>query len=238
MTIAWSGVDGPILFSGAMVRAILENRKTNTRRLRNLDGVNANPGAWYFCALNGRGNAVFTQDEKTYTEVKNPYGDKGDRLWVRESFRVWTRHIVDSEDDIFGGKLTSDDSDRPIEYLADSGRDDLPWRPSIHMPRWASRLTLEIVKVRVERVQNISEADAIAEGVSLSFSDMYWQGGTSWTDERNPAFDPKRAITGPRAAFGMLWDSINSKRDDGKFAWNKNPWVWVIEFKRVEAHVS
>ncbi|KVR83069.1 hypothetical protein [Burkholderia vietnamiensis] len=200
----------PILFSGPMVRAILEGRKTQTRRIIKLP--HNNPlGAWepttagdcYVC----------------------PHGDVGDRLWVRETHEV--RRI---------GTETFEGA-RPmrryagIAYQADDGRAEVDidldtfqaldakesrgWTPSIHMPRWASRITLEITHVRAERLQAISWDDAIAEGIK----------------------DPRRAavridpIDGTVAQFRQLWDGLNAARGHG---WDANPWVWAIEFRRIE----
>lgn len=196
----------PILFSGAMVRAILDGRKTQTRRVCK---VAYHAGEWAHAAHPARdgmpvfwwdgqkgeaisGRAEFTQ--KAYeTGAACPYGQPGDRLWVRETW-----NCIDT------GRLTQRQD--WVRYRATDG-EEMHWRPSIFMPRWASRITLEIVGVRVERVQDISEADALAEGV-----------------ERVPTW----AAYSMRDKFWALWDSINGPRGYG---WNANPWVWVVEFK-------
>lgn len=164
----------PILFSGPMVRAVMEGRKTQTRRkMKTPPDCFENPLSVLFAC---------------------PYGQVGDRLWVRESFAVC--------------------EDNNIFYKADGkpdpwdGWDGVKWKPSIHMPRQASRITLEITGIRVERLNDISEADAIAEGCQCA--------GV-------PA-----SLTN-RGAFAKLWESIN-----GFDSWSVNPWVWVVEFKVVK----
>ena len=178
----------PILFSGEMVRAILEGRKTQTRRIVK-DGT---PDDWNAC----------------------PYGVIGDRLWVRETWRLW-----DVLENYVGGQNTATvqykagplGSDRVLT-VSDEQRGNLSnlendrWRPSIFMPRWASRITLEITGVRVERLQEITEKDALAEGVGYAIT---------------------RDCKVPQ--FARLWDQINGKHAP----WESNPWVWVVEFKRV-----
>lgn len=198
----------PILFSAPMVRAILEGRKTQTRRV-----VKRTPLEWLdsglhpdFVALPENGLC--------------PYGQPGDRLWVRET---WQGPLVDDVDDVDDYRENPDKFRKPdfCEYAADGGPapefvtmdDDLVqrWRPSIHMPRWASRILLEVVSVRVERLNDISEPDAMAEGVTLS-----------------APVKPSRSERMARDAYAELWESIN-----GPGSWEANPWVWVVEFKRV-----
>ena len=189
----------PILFSGPMVRAILEGRKTQTRRVDKVmqQGYEGTIG-WGIYHL------------KTC-----PYGVPGDRLWVRE-----TCNISDTKDAVMylgnGGKLGP-------TAPADSENWCRTWKtcPSIHMPRWASRITLEIVNVRVEMVKEISEKDAEAEGVCATVV------ATTRTDDNGDSVEILTAI----APFSELWDSINAKRGYG---WDANPWVWVIEFKKVD----
>lgn len=170
----------PILFKAEMVKAILEGRKTMTRRV-----MKTQPHC---------------QEEVQAGFFKSPYGQPGDRLWVRESFG----YHADEEKYV----------ERPfILYQAD--RQALPhvnkWRPSIHMPRWASRILLEITEVRVQLLQHISETEAWKEGVMAN--------GTS-----------RHAHEG-QDLFRELWNSINAARGIG---WDMNPWVWVVSFRRVE----
>jgi hypothetical protein len=168
----------PILFSAPMIRALLAGTKTQTRRI-------VKPGApddWNAC----------------------PYGVIGDRLWVREthapaadSWGAWERRM---QKDGCGPAPV-------IHYAADGGDPFVEkWRPSIHMPRWASRITLEIVAVRVERLQDISEADVAAEGVLVDdIAPPYWR------------------------SYRELWEQIN-----GAGSWDLNPWVWIVEFTRAQ----
>lgn len=214
----------PILFSGAMVRAILEGRKTQTRRVvKQLSGFGnvtdfqptKTPGFdWMFR------NVRKLWNDLTHNRVLSacPYGQAGDRLWVRETFCVGYEY----EPGKFAA-LPFDGCEKTRKAFYRATDDDAPneptrpWKPSIHMPRWASRITLEIVSVRVERLQNISHADARAEGAPMPTTEMGLTHGEQgdW-----------------RGSYRLLWDSINHKRG---FGWDVNPWVWVIEFKRVTA---
>ncbi len=190
----------PIRFSGPMVKAILDGSKTQTRRVvkQDRDGLlDCKPTpAW----------------DAFWQCVACPYGKPGDRLWVRETFGI-------------------DDEDGAVLYFADPDtaqnaeharicEDRYPRRrPSIHMPRWASRILLEITDVRVERVQDISEADAQAEGIEYS---ERFEGYCIGMAEHYHSHDP-------RLSYASLWESIN-----GPDSWAANPWVWVVEFRRIE----
>jgi hypothetical protein len=153
--------------------------------------------------------AVIQKGERIITDLPCPYGDVGTRLWVRETW--------------FAGGTGSlkDGRGIEVEYRADDteGWQGI-WRPAIFMPRWASRITLEITDVRVERLQDISEADALTEGLPLIefFKPTEIAAFTEW-ECRHPHAH----------SFSRLWDSINAPRGYG---WDKNPWVWVISFKR------
>jgi len=189
----------PIIFSGPMVRAILDGRKTQTRRAVKSSGI------W---SVEDRDGSRWPGYENNYGEwqwMACPYGQPGDRLWVRECWGLRDTQPKDGpERAVIGYRADG-------ETAAPNGRYQL-WRPSIHMPRWASRITLEITGVRVERVQDISEEDARAEGVSE----------TCVLPGDRGSFIP---------SFGMLWEQINAKRGYG---WDVNPWVWVIEFRRTQ----
>jgi len=187
----------PILFSGAMVRAILAGTKTQTRRV-----INPQPE---YVQADGRLlkleeiNAALWPTAIARLIPSCPHGAPGDSLWVRESL-----HCAHATNEAL---YTADNAD----VMRDGVEARWEWQratlPSIHMPRWACRLELKIAAVRVERVQDISDADARAEGVAKS-EGVY------------------------RDHFSFLWDSINAKRGVG---WDVNPWVWVIEFTKVEA---
>lgn len=187
----------PILFSAPMVRAILDGRKTQTRRvvkkaIPDESFINAPYNGFAFVGQFNGG---------TYTvPFLCPYGQPGDRLWVRETWQTYKEFDRVRPNDI------SNQSE--IQYPATYDGWDSRKRPSIHMPRWASRITLEITNVRVERLQDITDADALAEGVDQTNTSI---GG--YATER----------------FKRLWQSIN-----GQGSWAANPWVWVIEFKRIK----
>lgn len=205
----------PILFSAPMVRAILDGHKTQTRRIVKSPWKNrpivylpdADPmlKEWFADSANPADphcwgiEHVVDLDPMLLDEMDCPYGKPGDGLWVRETFAH--------------GRI--DKLPHPIKYRADHPEaDTVPdqygraWTPSIHMPRWASRIDLLITAVRVERLQDISEADAKAEG--MTFPDGMAYGNN------------------PQDAFRGLWSKIN-----GPESWDANPWVWAITFKRL-----
>lgn len=199
----------PIIFSGPMVRALLDGSKTQTRRVMKPQLVYGTVAglfnSWYLPSGQGGGTLYPNGKEKILGTC--PYGQPGDRLWVRESF---CKIIGQS-----GGWI---ETDYQATYthgfrLGDSLGLKKRWTPSIHMPRAASRITLEITSVRVERLQDISEADAQAEGVT--------DDGSLVTD-----LDGKDR-GGTIAAYATLWEVIN-----GVGSWDDNPWVWVVSFKR------
>ena len=192
----------PILLSGPMVRAILEGRKTMTRRV-----VKLRHGA-DVVVVNGQVWKPARVDYAGYVDC--PYGQPGDRLWVRETLRAKDGFMVYAADD---GRIDCDGLDWPACI------EPRKTIVSIHMPRWASRLTLEITGVRVERLQGISAADAQAEGLDFVPDGAAAHGikglATSWSND-------------PRKSYRALWESIN-----GPGSWEANPWVWVVEFKLV-----
>lgn len=192
----------PILFSAPMVRAILAGSKTQTRRVVKPQPIGTDAT---IIEIYGRGLPA---------AHPCPYGQHGDRLWARETF-------FDTEP-YSAFPLFSDRKNRYI-YRADGEQIGCHrWRPSIHMPRVASRILLEIVAVRVERLRDISREDAISEGVQPldgSNGPNYWTVDAGGVSLNNPT---------AQGAYSMLWDWIN-----GPGAWDKNPWVWVVEFRRV-----
>lgn len=236
-----------MIFNGEMVRAILDGRKTQTRRImkvqpdtpefglrRIIESSIANEiGMYFWSQKDARGIKARSK------QFSCPFGDVGDRIWVRETWGV-VSHELDED-----GRIQPWRPDRPATaihempfgngyytghaiYAADGdftwGDDDgyedgrSCWKPSIHMPRAACRMLLEITGVRVERLNSISQEDAQAEGMELTgwrptYSDPD-SGGEVWTPYDN---------------FAQLWESIY-----GEESWKANPWVWVIEFKRIE----
>jgi hypothetical protein len=190
----------PILVSAPMVRAILDGRKTMTRRIVNPQPQQRQTGssiafamddddwAWGYKGQPNRCTVSNKRGGPTGYASECPYGQPGDRLWVRET------HMIHD------GEIAYAATDQPLV-----GCDK--WKPSIYMPRQASRITLEVVSVRVERLQDITEEDAIAEGAQCAGF---------------PA-----SLTN-RGAFAALWNKIN-----GVDSWAANPWLWVVEFTRV-----
>lgn len=240
----------PILFSGPMVRALLAGTKTQTRR------VVKKSECWPVSAvratmLESRGSVMAVDAQRrTYgPEIKCPYGQPGDRLWVRETWQVaretldyetggeydvweWPDYLGDPRPYLngsarFGTKAglfyaADGEEKNPGVFYDLTGIDnktnlrpkEINWRPSIHMPRWASRITLEITSVRVERLQDIDIADAQAEGVSNTGALILGGDGNEQM--------------GPIAEYAVLWEQIN-----GPGSWEANPWVWVVEFRRL-----
>ena len=223
----------PLVMSGEMVRATLDGRKTQTRR------VIKDMTDHYFHRW-GDTCALFSAFKSglRLTAVRCPYGQPGDLLYVREA---WHAHKLD--DNLLPAELSPSSPSR-IWWHADESRDNADYigkvRPSIHMPRWASRLTLTITGIRVERVQEISREDSIAEGIQRDTS-AFMQGG--WWDyggARLANGDPANITTNPVRSFEGLWDEINGKRRPGKpdLSWKANPWVWVITFRPIAQNVD
>jgi hypothetical protein len=227
-----------IIFSGPMVRAILAGRKTQTRRVIKPQPQSEINPVWIE-------DAEAWQWASTASRQQCPYGQIGDELWVRET---WAQgpplndgspscRIAYRADGRCVG-IGSDGVGRSlfvqhgwIQGVADTslcgtfvglGRYGGKWRPSIYMPRWASRLTLRLTAVRVERLQDISEDDAIAEGVEVSAGNI--KAAELFAETRPDLL----RIAPAQQAFCELWDSINSKRG---YAWDTNPWVWVLTFE-------
>jgi hypothetical protein len=206
----------PILFSAPMVRAILAGTKTQTRRVvkpqPDNDPAKHHPIEPY---TNGRGNwnwVLAATGHGTGDPFPCPYGQPGDQLWVREA---WSTHAC------FDAIPPRDLTTRSIAYAADGPIKTGKLRPGMFMPRWASRITLEVTGVRVERLQDISEADARAEGAQAA----------------DPCDHARRSCAdigcgGPqdyRGGYRTLWEQIN-----GAGSWAANPWVWVVSFRVIE----
>ena len=203
--------ESPILFNAPMIRAILANTKTQTRRIFKPDRMTWDANGRY-TTYAMRGGELSTTGSGPFKPSSwlhyCPYGQPGeDRLYVRETWAA--PHAYDH----LPPRLIPQDA--RIHYAATEDRGGLLWRPSIHMPRWASRITLEVTGVRVETLQDIDLADALAEGISDTGALILDSAG----NEQG----------GPIAEYAVLWEQIN-----GPGSWDANPWVWVIEFKRVE----
>ena len=224
----------PILFSTDMVKAILEGRKTVTRRIIKPQPLETGDWqrqpTWYWkggkplLRASYGADYVHTQEDAVKRAMLKvcPYGQVGDRLWVRETHYRYGHWILTGELTKTGKPeyiFISHSSevrhwDNPPEKIC-RGRNQVGWfkRPSIFMPRWASRINLEITGVRVERLQEITWQDCKAEGITLE-TDLF------------PTVNPESKYLD---RFKRLWDFLNAKRGYG---WSANPWVWVIEFKR------
>ncbi len=237
----------PILFNAEMVNAILSGRKTQTRRIMKVQPAECNHTHWpeypnpewklydrgWNCAVCGNGVSL---TERDVTGIICPLGKPGDRLWVRETFALlgnedgvcvdWQDNMVKGDEQaaarIYKASCEQKRGDYGLYSIPDSAywkpntsnmKYEGSWRPSIHMPRWASRINLLITGVRVERLQDISEQDARAEGCA------YGKG--------NGEID---LAVRPENHFPTLWASIY-----GAESWQANPWVWVINFERMEA---
>ncbi len=196
----------PILFSGKMVRAILDGRKTQTRRVikRFTIGGPNDPESSVFDVYDKTASpswiGAFGLDGKGNFCDRCPYGKPGDRLWVRECFWMPMGYNEKKHKDKILYKATC---------LPKMDNIKSRWKPSIHMPRWASRILLEVTDVWVKRVNDAGYEDMIAEGIPFT---------------KYPAT--------ASFLFQNLWNSINAKRG---FGWDKNPWVWVVEFRRIES---
>jgi hypothetical protein len=234
----------PILFSGAMVRAILAGTKWQTRRV-----LNPQPDAKFAqmeCHRDGTLEVGVSIDSPNHYQVSCPYGAVGDRLWVRETF------VIRASDRGRVGVLYRADGVMKAAFYDDSGAGDLvrvgrplkfterprwnpPCKPSIFMPRAACRIVLEILEVRVQRLQEISVTDAIAEGMNPADGAVGEDSVASFCGQlRYAVKDGKASILGqdpwPVRRYKVLWDQLNAKRG---FGWMANPWVWAITFKRV-----
>lgn len=204
-----------ILFSAPMVRALLAGTKTQTRRVVKpprrwaseypvIDAIAcaASRAAWWWDGVHSHVGVM----------QRCPYGQPGDRLWVRETWQMVDPIEVPEDRRGSRAPFTGCQGARSIPWVAAYKADGdlshpkhgpIVWQPSIHMPRWASRITLEITGVRVERLQEIAETDCFAEGIAPTNT--------------------------PRGDYALLWEQIN-----GPGSWIANPWVWVVEFKRVQ----
>ncbi|BBS20764.1 hypothetical protein WP5W18E06_13010 [Klebsiella quasipneumoniae] len=204
-----------MIFNGEMVRAILDGRKTQTRRPVKFPVHDKNLG----CELSGN---ELAGELSAGNYLNSAFGKPSDRIWVRET---WARYNIDQNSHDIAYRATT-----PADW-PEEGR----WRPSIHMPRWASRILLEITDVRVERLNAISEEDAQREGVhtevwdqtvvarNYAARDEFFQ---FWSEDMPHYVEMNQLY---RSSFRSLWESIYGAEN-----WQANPWVWVISFKRVE----
>ena len=203
----------PMLFKGEMVRALLSGAKTQTRRV-----MKPQPAfAPHMISVDGDVTAMWREGFGNATQ-KSPYGNPGDRLWVREAFCI---------SPIFDSCVYRADDEALTRIIGPAEDSCFRWKPSIHMPRELSRITLEITDVRVERLQEISSGDAKAEGIydRLFYPCDGYPLSIGYT-RHGPEVERALMHTTPIEPFEELWESIN-----GEGSWDANPWVWVISFK-------
>lgn len=227
----------PILFSGDMVRALLSGRKTQTRRIVKSERYRLPYDADTFkVTRHGIIKGDCEKGESSFMPLTNRYGIRSDKLWVKETFREW--HESDNQCGCSDHCSCSTKPTTEYCYRADGHQIDdedralgIKWKPSIFMPRHASRLTLQLVNVRIERLNDISEQDAMAEGIDNNCShindcDCY---PGEWLNYLND--DDGFPCYSPIDSYRTLWEKIN-----GEGSWNENPWVWVVEFKQINTH--
>lgn len=216
----------PILYSTQMVRAAREGRKRQTRRTSGLEIINRDPDSWGVCDCGGKFHAYKGSHKQPdfWIELKCPYGQPGDRLWVREAWwpNTFGWRVLPTEEVELHYKA---DYDGKGSYFEDGTP---PWKSGRFMFKKYARIWQDITNVRLERLQEISEADAIAEGVEMMhrpdgmvrYLEIY-KGMPYWGSDARAAFHT------------AIWDPINAKRGYG---WDKNQWVWVIEVKILPTH--
>lgn len=220
-----------MIFNAEMVRAILDGRKTQTRRLMKIQPKPCNHSNWpehspitqwksdstgWYCGVCANGISI--DHRQRAKAIVCPFGAIGDRIWVRET---WAEAGAGAPDlQLYRANYPEH---VPSHYENVPPAEDIRWTPSIHMPRWASRILLEITDVRVERLNSISEEDCWAEGIEAV------DGLFENTEIIDMALKIGCCVEDSKPMFALLWQSIY-----GADSWQANPWVWVIEFKRIE----
>ncbi|HBK4816020.1 hypothetical protein [Enterobacter asburiae] len=215
-------IERGMIFNDEMVRAILDGRKTQTRRIMKVQPDTPEFGLRRIIEssiANEIGMYFWSQEDARGIKARSkqffcPFGDVGDRIWVRET---WAEAGASAPDlTLYRANYPAH---VPTHYENVPPAEDVRWTPSIHMPRWASRILLEITDVRVEQLKSISEEEARSEGVAQLREGFWKHYQPGWTQHQLSA----------RGSFATLWESIY-----GFGEWDRNPWVWVIEFKRIE----
>lgn len=207
----------PILYSTEMVKAIYENRKSKTRRTKGLDFINDSFSEWEYLGIDKEGRHLMRNEYGATNAIKCPYGQPGEIHWVRETFANLNVDFSEVQPYfVYQADLFDEDQHGPVT-----------WKPSIHMPKTAARFFLKVTDVRIEKLQDISEEDAIAEGIlfnNFGYKD-YLQDASGYG---HPDVDYPH-VYGPRLSYKTLWQYIN-----GEESWDTNPWVWVISFERID----
>ncbi|HBW4090644.1 TPA: hypothetical protein ME348_000845 [Klebsiella pneumoniae] len=213
-----------MIFNGEMVRALLSGRKTQTRRIIK-DCTVGRDQISKFIQIEKKFIGCYPEDVPELIRECCPYGIPGDRIWVREAFRVHSR-ATDVATLVYKASERNswtEQTHRVPVAVCNKPATPEKWTPSLHMPRWASRILLEITDVRVERLNAISEEDAEAEGIDM---EALYDSQDCYDCIADHNMTGRPTVTG---AFKYLWESIY-----GEESWKANPWVWVIKFKRVE----
>lgn len=225
----------PILFSGPMVRAILQNKKTQARRIvKPKPPDEAHPFS-IICSSDEKdqGKWKFTKNKDHLSgtvlgPIACPYGKPGDRLWVKESFAIVPRAVLCWSTGVHHSLHPDNNRDAAIYREGwERSASDFGWRSSTHMPRWASRITLEITRIRVEKLQAINKADAIAEGIERVGGESSCHPWRNYLLKHHA--HPTGHCSSPLQSYMTLWEKIN-----GVGSWDANPWVWVVEFQRIK----
>lgn len=223
-----------MLMSGSMVKAYLAGLKTQTRRVRGLDEINQNPDEWQCLGIYKHADGQHAQfergpDDRKGLIIKPPYGGVGDTLWFKETWKMF-----EDEDGVDFLHYRADDAKiDPTWWSMEDWMEPNPkwrrkngfkkWQSSMLMPKMCSRFVdIEILNVRVERLQSITRGDAKAEGVS-----HIWE----WNKDRDPKYYERGLLIPYVANYSVLWDEINGE----SLPWDKNPWVWVYEFPKFQA---
>jgi hypothetical protein len=230
----------PILFSTQMVNAILEGRKTMTRRERGLKKVNENPDKWEMLGLDcSRGSVISSAACKSKVEdnniaIKCPYGNVGDILYVRETWaNLGHNNCQDGAEERNVIVFKASENGQDWENNTEGWR----WKPGIHLPKSASRIWLEITDIGVERLQDISPNDAINEGIGSKYAGIPWYKNyrSFHQNEYAGLYDDlhdRQWISDPVLSFFSLWASINGANGvKGVHSFVDNPWVWVVKFR-------
>ena len=213
-----------ILMSTPMIQAYMAGTKNQTRRLKELDVINLDPDGWELDDNPFRANYVVFRRKEDKTETRlvlYPYGKVGGNLWFRETWTVFVDGVL------------------PYIYKADclpNVAGHVKWKPSLHMPRVAARFTPKLLSYRLERLQDITEDDAINEGLEILHQQKEYN---IYKGYHGPTVNG--GFTNPKIAYENLWDMLNSKPKKGKngkikpaYPWSSNPWVWVVEFERFQ----
>ena len=206
----------PIIMSAESVQAILDGRKTQTRRVVKVANDMPCGVGVHFDGKTNSLKAFYINANGDINDYRCPYGQKGDRLWVKESY---------IRGNVFTLLKTSNFEKQSKEEVEEFGKNHGGWKSPLFMKKKEAKLWLEITNIRVERLQDITEDDAIAEGIKLNkseFNNSYQC--KDYLDDENFYFDAK-------GSYQSLWDKLNAKRG---YSWDNNPFVWVVEFRRVE----